>query len=124
MMLVNKGLALVVSADKPIYFVDTPSFSQISQGSVIGYLVPAVPIPNGVLILFALAFAASVVLNRTALGRYTFALGSKRGGTPFRRQRRRLEDRGLRAWRRHLRHCRHTYRLAAQLSPTRARPGL
>jgi len=76
MMLVNKGLALVVSADKPIYFVDTPSFSQISQGSVIGYILPSVPIPNGVLILFVLAFAASVVLNRTALGRYTFALGS------------------------------------------------
>ena len=52
MMLVNKGLALVVSADKPIYFVDTPSFSQISQGSMIGYILPAMPIPNGVLILF------------------------------------------------------------------------
>jgi ribose transport system permease protein len=44
--------------------------------SLIGYILPAMPIPNGVLILFTLAFAASVVLNRTALGRYTFALGS------------------------------------------------
>jgi ribose transport system permease protein len=35
-----------------------------------------VPIPNGVLILFTLAFAASIVLNRTVLGRYAFALGS------------------------------------------------
>ncbi len=76
MMLLNKGLSLVVSADKPIYFTDTEAFSLISQGSLIGYIVPAVPIPNGVLILFTLAFVASLVLNRTALGRYTFALGS------------------------------------------------
>jgi ribose transport system permease protein len=76
MMLVNKGLALVVSFDKPIYFTDIDNFAEISQGSLIGDILPVLPIPNGVLILFALAFAASVVLNRTALGRYTFALGS------------------------------------------------
>jgi ribose transport system permease protein len=76
MMLVNKGLALVVAGDKPIYFTDTDSFSLISQGSLISYILPSVPIPNSVLILFALAIGASVVLSRTALGRYTFALGS------------------------------------------------
>jgi len=76
MMLVNKGLALVVAGDKPIYFNDTESFSLISQGSVIGYILPSLPIPNSVLILFLLAIAASVILSRTALGRYTFALGS------------------------------------------------
>lgn len=76
MMLVNKGLALVVAGDKPIYFNDTESFSLISQGSLVGYILPSLPIPNSVLILFMLAIAASVVLGRTALGRYTFALGS------------------------------------------------
>jgi ribose transport system permease protein len=76
MMLVNKGLALVVAGNKPIYFNDTESFPMISQGSVIGYIVPSVPIPNSVVILFMLAIAASAILNRTALGRYTFALGS------------------------------------------------
>jgi ribose transport system permease protein len=76
MMLVNKGMALVVAGDKPIYFNDTESFSLISQGSLIGYVLPSLPIPNSVLILFALAIAASLVLTRTALGRYTFALGS------------------------------------------------
>jgi len=76
MMLVNKGLALVVAQDKPIYFTDNDSFALISQGSLIGYIVPSLPIPNAVLILFLLAVAASIVLNRTALGRYTFALGS------------------------------------------------
>ena len=76
MMLVNKGLALVVAGDKPIYFNDTESFSLISQGSVIGNILPSLPVPNSVVILFALAIAASALLNRTALGRYTFALGS------------------------------------------------
>jgi ribose transport system permease protein len=65
-----------VAGDKPIYFSDTESFSTISQGSVIGYILPSLPVPNSVVILFALAIAASVVLSRTALGRYTFALGS------------------------------------------------
>jgi ribose transport system permease protein len=76
MMLVNKGLALVVAGDKPIYFTDTENFSLISQGSLISYILPNVPIPNSVLIMFALAIGSSVVLSRTALGRYTFALGS------------------------------------------------
>ena len=76
MMWLVKGLSLVVSGTKPIYFSDTPNFYMISQDSVIGYFIPSVPIPNGVLIMFALAIVASVILNRTALGRYTFALGS------------------------------------------------
>ena len=75
MMMLLKGLSLVISGTKPIYF-DTPGFSAISQDSLIGDLVPALPIPNAVLILFLLAVAASVVLERTALGRYTYAIGS------------------------------------------------
>jgi ribose transport system permease protein len=76
MMLVLKGLSLVISADKPIYFNDTANFYMISQDSLVGYVLPRLPIPNAGLILFILAVAASVVLTRTALGRYTFAIGS------------------------------------------------
>lgn len=76
MMMALKGLSLVISGTKPIYFNDTEGFTAISQDSLIGTLVPAVPIPNAVLILFLVAALASVVLNRTVLGRYTFALGS------------------------------------------------
>jgi ribose transport system permease protein len=76
MMLLLKGLSLVVSADKPIYFTDTENFYRISQDSLIGYVLPSLPIPNAVLILFFLAVVSSITLNRTALGRYTFALGS------------------------------------------------
>lgn len=76
MMMLTKGLSLVISDTKPIYFTDTPSFSGISMDSLVGYVIPSFPVPNGVLIFFAVALIASVILNKTVLGRYTFALGS------------------------------------------------
>ncbi|WP_350335986.1 ABC transporter permease [Coralliovum pocilloporae] len=76
MMLILKGLSLVISGTRPIYFNDTPGFDQISRGSLIGEVFPALPIPNGVLILFLVAILTSYILGRTVLGRYTFALGS------------------------------------------------
>ncbi len=76
MMMLLKGLSLVISGTKPIYFNDTPEFPMISQESLIGYFFPALPIPNAVLILFIVAVVASLILNKTVLGRYTFALGS------------------------------------------------
>jgi len=50
MMLILKGLSLVISGTKPIYFNDTPSFPLISTGSFIGDLIPALPVPNGVIV--------------------------------------------------------------------------
>jgi ribose transport system permease protein len=76
MMMVMKGLSLVISGTRPIYFNDTPGFTQIAQGSLVGAVIPSLPIPNGVLVLFAVAIIAAFVLSKTALGRYTFALGS------------------------------------------------
>jgi ribose transport system permease protein len=75
-MLIAKGLSLVVSGTKPIYFNATPGFSEIARGSLLERLIPQLPVPNGVLILFLVAFIVSFVLGKTALGRYTFALGS------------------------------------------------
>jgi ribose transport system permease protein len=76
MMLILKGMSLVISGTKPIYFNDTPLFPEISTGSLVGDVLPWLPLPNGVLILFVLAIVVSYILNRTVLGRYTFALGS------------------------------------------------
>jgi len=76
MMLILKGLSLVISGTKPIYFNSSPGFSDISLGSVVGGFFPNVPVPNGVLILFLVAACIGLVLSRTALGRYAFALGS------------------------------------------------
>lgn len=76
MMLILKGLSLVISGTRPIYFNGTPGFTDIATGSLVGMLIPAVPLPNGVVILFAVAALASYILGRTILGRYAFALGS------------------------------------------------
>lgn len=76
MMLILKGLSLIVTGTKPIYFNDTPGFTLISQGSLVGALIPGFPVPNGVLVLFAVAGATAWILGRTLLGRYAFALGS------------------------------------------------
>jgi ribose transport system permease protein len=76
MLNVAKGLALVISGLKPIYFNNTPEVNQGAMGSLIGSLIPGLAIPNIVLVLFGAAVVASLVLSRTILGRYTFALGS------------------------------------------------
>jgi ribose transport system permease protein len=76
MLNVAKGLALVISGLKPIYFNDTPEFNRAAMGSAVGGIVPGLEIPNLVVVLFVAALAASLILSKTILGRYTFALGS------------------------------------------------
>lgn len=77
MMLIAQGLALVISGAAPIYFTAVPGFTDISRGS----LVPGVALPNAVLILFLLTGLAAVVLGKTILGRYAFAIGSNEEAT-------------------------------------------
>ena len=76
MMMLLKGASLIITKTRPIYFNDVEGFDAISLGSALSDLVPGLPIPNGVLIMFIVAVVSAVVLNKTALGRYTFALGS------------------------------------------------
>ncbi len=76
MLNVAKGLALVLSGVKPIYFLEAPDFNNIAMGSVLGSIIPGFTIPNAVLILFIAAIVAFLILSKTILGRYTFALGS------------------------------------------------
>ena len=76
MMMLLKGASLIITQTRPIYFNDVEGFDQIALGSWIGDVFPGLPIPNGVLIMFLVAVVSAVVLNKTALGRYTFALGS------------------------------------------------
>lgn len=68
-MMIAKGLSLVISGSRPIYFIDTPVFREITMNTFLG-------IPNAVLIFFGAAIIASLILTKTVLGRYTFALGS------------------------------------------------
>jgi ribose transport system permease protein len=69
-MMVARGLTLVISQARPVYFLVAPSFRLISQGSLFG----AVPYP--IIYLLVLALVASFVMRRLAIGRYIYGLGS------------------------------------------------
>jgi ribose transport system permease protein len=81
MLYIAKGLSLVISGLKPIYFTNTPTFNEIAMGSVTGAIIPGFDIPNAVLIFFGAAIIANIILTKTILGRYTFALGSNEEAT-------------------------------------------
>jgi ribose transport system permease protein len=81
MLYIMKGLSLVISQLKPIYFSDTPIFQQMAMGSILGKIIPGFNVPNAVLIMFGAAIVASLILTRTILGRYTFAMGSNEEAT-------------------------------------------
>jgi ribose transport system permease protein len=76
MMLAAQGLALVISNSTPIYFTDSPSYTQISTGHLFG-----VDFPNAVLVLAVAVVIAAVLLNKTVLGRYTYSIGSNEEAT-------------------------------------------
>lgn len=77
MMLIAQGLALVISDATPIYFSGVEGFDAIARGE----LIPGLRLPNAVLILFGLAALGSVILRRSIVGRYTFAMGSNEEAT-------------------------------------------
>ena len=72
MQMITKGLSLVVSGIKPIYFTDSPVYQQIALGNfcgIEGFYNAFVLFLLGVLI-------AWVLYSKTLLGRYTQAIGS------------------------------------------------
>ena len=75
MLNITRGLAQILSDVKPIYFESTPQFYDLFMGKYI------LGIPNVVFIMFGTAILASLVLTKTSLGRYTFALGSNEEAT-------------------------------------------
>ncbi|MCA0757594.1 ABC transporter permease [Paenibacillus sp. N4] len=81
MMMIAKGLALVISGTKPIYFNDSPVFREIALGSLLNSIIPGFKIPNAVLVFFLAAIVGAVLLAKTIVGRYNFALGSNEEAT-------------------------------------------
>lgn len=75
MLNVARGLAQILSEVRPIYFEGNPEFYDIFMGK------PFFGIPNVVFVMFIAAIIAHVVLTKTILGRYTFALGSNEEAT-------------------------------------------
>jgi ribose transport system permease protein len=76
MLNVARGLSLVITDLSPIYFPLETGFNRIAMGSIIGAIIPGFDIPNGVLILFGSALIAGLILSKTVIGRYAFAIGS------------------------------------------------
>jgi ribose transport system permease protein len=81
MLNVARGLALVIADLRPIYFTDTPAFNEVAMGSALGAVIPGLEVSNLVLALFGAAVMAGIVLKKTVLGRYTYALGSNEEAT-------------------------------------------
>jgi ribose transport system permease protein len=76
MMNITKGLNLIITRARPIYFTETPLFPLITTT-----LIPVLGIPLGVMIFFAAAGIAAFVLSRTIIGRYCFGIGSNEEAT-------------------------------------------
>ena len=75
MLYVTLGMAQVISDVHPIYFDQQPAFQNFFMGK------PIAGIPNIVWVMLGGAAVAWVLLNKTILGRYTFALGSNEEAT-------------------------------------------
>jgi len=76
MLNVARGSSLVITDLSPIYFPLETGFNDIAMGSVLGTIVPGFEIPNGVIIMFGAALLAGLILTKTVIGRYCFAIGS------------------------------------------------
>ncbi|MGI6124946.1 MAG: ABC transporter permease [Acetivibrionales bacterium] len=81
MQMVLKGLSLVISGTKPIYFNDVKVFREIAMGSILGKIIPGFEIPNSVLIFAAVSIIAGLIITKTIVGRYGCAIGSNEEAT-------------------------------------------
>lgn len=69
MMQVAAGAAYIISAGKPIYQIPQ-SFTMLGRG-----VDPLLHLPYAVILMAALYLIAHIVMSRTALGRYIYAVG-------------------------------------------------
>jgi ribose transport system permease protein len=89
MMMVTKGLSLVISGAAPVYFPSRPAdnpnafvFRDIAMGSIIKFGENGkYAIPNAIFVFILMIIIAAVILNKTKLGRYDFAIGSNEEAT-------------------------------------------
>jgi ribose transport system permease protein len=70
LMLVARGLTLVLTEGKPVYFNNAPFFKNLSAYKLFG----TIPLP--VIYFGVIAVIAGFILKKTAVGRYIYAVGS------------------------------------------------
>src|SRR5216683_1830472 len=75
MLNVARGLSLAIAGLSPVYF-PTDQLHGMIMGSTIAVILPSFPIPNIVIVMLVAAVVAGLILSKTALGRYTYALES------------------------------------------------
>ena len=72
MQMITKGLSLVVSGIKPVYFTGADGYQNIAIGEFLG--IPG--FYNAIIILVIAAIVAHILFFRTLIGRYDLAIGS------------------------------------------------
>ena len=77
MMMILKGLNLVISDIKPIYFTSAEGYQKIALGSAFGID----GFYNAILIFVGVAVFGYILLSKTLLGRFTYAIGSNAEAT-------------------------------------------
>ncbi len=77
MQMVTKGLSLVVSGIKPVYFTSAPGYQNIATGNFLGIK----GFYNAIIILIVFAVLAYILFSRTLIGRYALSIGSNEEAT-------------------------------------------
>jgi len=85
MMMIARGLAYIISGNETIPAAELPTdFNWLGGGSVLG------PIPNPVVLMLVLFVVAHIMMTRTTMGRYIYAVGgnseaARLSGVPVKR---------------------------------------
>jgi ribose transport system permease protein len=72
MMMITKGLSLVISGIKPVYFTKAANYQKIAIGEFLGIK----GFYNAIIILIVIGILAHILFSRTLIGRYDLAIGS------------------------------------------------
>ena len=74
MQMIVKGLNLVISGLMPVYFTSDPFYQKIALGNVFGIE----GFYSAIIVFIGVCVLAYLILHKTLLGRYTYAIGSNR----------------------------------------------
>ena len=77
MQMIAKGLSLVISGIKPVYFTGAPNYQKIAIGEFLGIK----GFYNAIIIFLIVAVIAHVIFSKTLIGRYDLAIGSNEEAT-------------------------------------------
>lgn len=77
MMLITKGLSLVISGIKPVYFTSEPGYQKIALGAFLGIE----GFYNAFIIFIFAIILAYILFSKTLVGRYSISIGSNEEAT-------------------------------------------